>query len=345
MNAKKYFEKYYLKLKLEALLKSTLCGLCVGFTACFIASFATWFTDFDGLWLSIGILAAVTAAVAPIFYFKLFKLTAMSNAKRIDRLGLEERLITMIEYEDDDSFIAKAQRADARAKLAEVEASQVKFTVPAKIIIAVAIAATVASAMVTVSSLGTAGLIPDGNELLEAIIPDEPDVYISISYVVEDGGYIDGEEEQLVILGGIGEPVLAVADDGYKFAGWDDGGRKPSRTDRGVSENVIYTAMFIPLGDQGEGDGEGDQEGDEPGDQPGEGKPGKDGKPSPDGQDDSNGELGGGKYEDCNQVIDGETYYREVKNSYRDTLLEQMESDGSLTPELKEIIESYIDIV
>jgi hypothetical protein len=198
--------------------------------------------------------------------------------------------------------------------------------------------------MVTVSTLGTEGILPGGNEIIDALTPDEPEVYVSISYAVEGGGYIDGEEEQLVILGTAGETVLAVADDGYQFAGWDDGGRKPSRTDRGAVENVIYTAMFMPIGD-GDGDGDGDKEGDKPGDRPGEGKPGKDGKPSPDGQDDANGELGGGKYSDCNQVIDGKTYYREVKSAYQEALLDQLESEGSLTPELKEIIESYIDIV
>lgn len=344
MNAKKHFEKYYLKLTLEAILKSALCGLVFGFAACFIASLVNWLTGFDGLWLSIGLLLAVTAGVAAIFYFKRFKLTAMSNARRIDRLGLEERIITMIEYEGDESFIAQAQRRDAKAKLAEVEASQLKFDIPVKMIIAAAIALVLGAAMTTVATLGEIGILPGGDEMIDALIPDEPVTYVSISYVAEGDGYIEGNEEQLVPLGGVGETVIAVPDDGYIFLGWDDGSKKPVRTDKAPETDIVYTAVFFLMGG-GDGDGEGDQEGDRDGDQDGN-KPqkGKGQRPSEEG-DSNDADFGGGKYEDCNQVIDGETYYREIKGSYQEALVEALEGDSSLTPEMKSIIESYIEIV
>ena len=45
------------------------------------------------------------------------------------------------------------------------------------------------------------------------------------------------------------------------------------------------------------------------------------------------------------EIINGETYYREVKESFREELEKILESDGSLTDEERKIIESYIDIV
>ena len=56
--------------------------------------------------------------------------------------------------------------------------------------------------------------------------------------------------------------------------------------------------------------------------------------------------MGGGKYEEANQIIDGETYYREVKQLYKEMLLERLETEGDqLSPEERAIIEAYLEIV
>ena len=127
MDPKKYFKKYHTKLKLEAILKSLLLGLIIGSSAAFVMAATAWFVGFNGLWIAIGILVAVTAASTTLFYLKKFKLTAEGNARRLDRYGLEERLITMVEYDGDDSYIAKAQREDAKAELEKFEANRIKF--------------------------------------------------------------------------------------------------------------------------------------------------------------------------------------------------------------------------
>lgn len=345
MNAKKYFAKYYAKLNFEAILKSALFGLVPGFAASFIIAAIAFFTDFEGLIPALIALPTITAAAALIIYFKKFKPTAMSNARRVDRVGLEERLITMIEYEGDDSFMAQIQREDAKAKLAEIEASQIGLHVPQKLIIAVAIAAVLGSAMTTVSTLGDFGWLPQGDELIESLLPTEREVHIPVSYIVEEGGYIEGDDEQLVLYGGTTETITVIADDGYAFVGWDDGNKRPTRSDTKVTEALVLTAILEPIGD-GEGDNSGDGdpgESDKPGDQPGDSQ--QQGPTSDEEGDPNDALMGGGKYDDCNQIINGETYYREVKESFREELEKILESDGSLTDEERKIIESYIDIV
>ena len=348
MDAKKYFAKYYAKLNFEAILKSVLFGLVPGFAASFVIAAVAFFTDFEGLLPVVIAMPVVTAAATLVIYFKKFKPTAMSNARRVDRVGLEERLITMIEYEGDDSFIAQIQRADAKAKLAEVEASQIGLQVPQKLIIAVIIAAVLGCAMTTVSTLGDFGLLPEGDDLIESLIPAEREVHIAVSYIIEEGGYVVGDDEQLVLYGGNAEPITVVADDGYAFVSWDDGSKKPSRSDTKITETLILTAIFEPIGDgDGDGDGEGDGspgDSDNPGDQPGDGQQGEGPTDNQEGNP-NDALMGGGKYDDCNQIINGETYYREVKDSFKEELEKILENDGSLTDEEREIIESYIEIV
>lgn len=346
MDSNKQFERYYPRLRQEAILKSLLCGLAVGFSAAFVAAFITWFTPADGLWISLGVLALATLTATPIFYFKRFRPTVMNNARRIDSLGLEERLITMVEYQNDDSYIAELQRTDARAALEQVDKKQIKLHFPRKMLIALAICFVVGSGMTTITALSSAGLMPGGDDLVDAIIPDELEVYVAVSYIVEEGGTIEGEADQLVLFGENAEAVLAVADDGYFFVGWDDGQKKPSRQDKKVEKELILTAIFEPLEDENGEDGDEGDPGDE-GDQGQEGAngpPGPDGQEGEDGEEDNNSNSGGGKYDPPNQIIDGETYYREMLD--KEAWKQYLEENGdSLTDEQKAIIEAYIGIV
>jgi hypothetical protein len=173
MNTNKYFKKYYSKLRAEAILKSVLCGLAVGFGANFVAALATWFAPFEGLWISVGVLFAVTLIASPIFYFARFRLSDIKNARRLDRLGLEERLITMVEFDDDTSYVAQAQREDAKRALETIEKSQIKFKISKGIVAAVACLAILGTGMTTVSALSDYGFMPGGDEIVDSII-EEP---------------------------------------------------------------------------------------------------------------------------------------------------------------------------
>ena len=63
----------------------------------------------------------------PLFYYKKFKYSEIQLAKRIDDLGLEERVITMTELEGNDSFIAKKQKEDTIKALKEVNQANFKI--------------------------------------------------------------------------------------------------------------------------------------------------------------------------------------------------------------------------
>ena len=91
------FKKYRSRVVKEGILKAVVCGLIVGFAVLIVTALAFWFAGVPwGLWLSIALFAAATGASVPAFYFLKFKPTAKAIAKRIDQLGLEERIITMM---------------------------------------------------------------------------------------------------------------------------------------------------------------------------------------------------------------------------------------------------------
>ena len=350
MNQKSHFNTHYPKLLLEAILKSLLCGLSVSLGADFVLGTTFWAIGIRNVGLVVGVLAAATVLVtivaALMFYFNKFRPTVIANARRIDSLGLEERLVTMVEYQNDDSTMAAMQRSDAMAALSKVAKNQLKIKIQKKVFATLAITATLGLGMSVVAGLSAAGLLPDGGDFLDSVLPPDPPVYVPVSYMAEDGGYIDGEMEQLVLLGENATPVVAVPEDGYSFEGWDDGYKKPSRSDEEVDHPLVLVAIFVPLeeegdeGDEGESGENGEQEGEEEGDEgePGD-QPGEDGEPS----DSSDGT---GKYEDFNQIINGETYYREVLEEYKDKIMELLEKNPEeLTEEEKAIIEAYINIV
>lgn len=341
MNPKKHFEKHYRKLRLEAWLLALLCGLSLGFGCGFLTALITWFTKLNGLVFALVAVVGVTVIATPIFYLAKFRLTAVKNARRLDSLGLEERMVTMIEFEQDDSTIAQLQREDARAQLEKLKSSSVKIRVRTPILLPFAITLVLVSAMLTVTLLSQQGILPGGDELLEGVIEEAQEVYVSVTYDVEDGGYIDGEADQLILQGSNAAPVVAVAEDGYVFVEWDDGRSKPGREDTKITEDVIYVAIFEPLTEGDEGDGENSD--DAPPDEPQDSDNNSQSQP---GEDSDAPSSAGGKYEEANQIIDGETYYREVLESYKELLRERLEKEGDrLTEEERAIIEAYLGIV
>ncbi len=351
MKQQSQFKTHYPKLRLEATLKSLLCGLSVSFGADFVLGITFWALGLRNVGLVLGVLAATTVLVtlvaALVFYFEKFRPTIIANARRIDSLGLEERLVTMVDYQNDDSTMAALQRSDALAALSRVDKSQLKIQIHKKILVALAITATFGLAMSVVAGLSAAGLLPSGSEFIESILPPDPPVYVPVSYMAEDGGYIEGEMEQLVLLGENATPVVAIPEEGYAFEGWDDGYSKPSRSDGKVDHPLVLIAIFVPLeeeGDDPEGEGDPSENGEEGGEE--EGENGEPGDQPGDNGDPSDTPEGTGKYDDFNQIINGETYYREVLEQYKDKIMELLEKNPEeLTEEEKAIIEAYINIV
>lgn len=365
----------------EAVIKSAFCGLLIGFSANFLAALAAWIFDFEGIWIAIGIGAGIALISGVIFYFAKFRPTTQSIARRIDRLGLEERVVTMLELEHDESYIAMLQRENAKEHLSDVANKKIRMRFSKLLIAMTLVAAVVASGMTTIAGLADEGVIPGFNEIIN---PEDPLAnYIAVSYVVEEGGEIQGVADQLLLPGEDTTPVVAVAEDGWVFVGWDDGYEQPERSEKNVQEEMVFTAIFEEIleGD-GEGDGEGGQEqggesgneGDQADDVPGgsdaNAQEGENGNQNSDGNAEggdegetqgsgSGGEEqgkensgahgqgagAGGKWQDSNQFIDGNQYYRDQLDMYYEMAMEIFEQTGEIPPELREFFEAYFDSI
>ena len=351
MNNKKYFQEQEPKLKLEAVLKSLLCSLAVGFSVSFVVALATWIASINGIWNALVLFVVAALISFPFFYLKKFNPTVMQNARRIDRLGLEERLITMVEFANDTSYITELQRKDAQNALAKVDKKSLRIEIPRAIIISLVICAVLGLGMSTVNVLAANGKIPGGNEILNNIVDPDPIEYVTVSYVIEEGGILEGDEDQIIVKGTDTTYVTAVADDGFVFQEWSDGFTEPTRIDRGVTEDVIYTAVFVEMEDEGgsggDGDGEGEGEGDEPQDAPPESESNQQGNSgTPSNPNGGYNQGGGGASQPNNQIIDGETYYKEVLESYQDAAEDRIQNeDSEFTDDDIEFIKKYLGIV
>jgi hypothetical protein len=175
--------------------------------------------------------------------------------------------------------------------------------------------------------------------VLNVLFPPPPDTYYEVKYVAKEGGYILGTSEQSVIKGGSSETVVAVAEDGFIFKGWDDGNKNPERKDGEVLTALEFSAIFIHADDDNADEAEDNEEADDlPEDSGGEGEG--------EGEGEGGGEGAGGKYEDYNQIINGETYYRDHLSDAQESIDSTLQEDGEgLTEEQKEVIKNYIGIV
>ena len=372
MDRKKYFEKHYGKLRFEAWLSATLISLIFGlFTGAAVALVA-WFLAFNGLVLSILIATALTAMLTPTFYFFKYRPDVVKNARRLDRLGLEERLVTMVEYENDDSYIAAVQREDAKLCLAALATSAVTFTLSQLAVVFLIVSGTLFASANTLEVLSENNIIRRGEELFEEEEHEEDVIeYVTVTYEAEGGGFFSGEEIQLIPKGTASTQVVAVADDGWMFVEWDDGYKKPARSDKNVKEDVTFIAIFTQTSEEGDPSQEDPNAdpSDKPKDSPQQSdkqQQNQDQQENEDQQENQDQQQpqpkpepgdpthGGSKYEEANQVIDGETYYKDALNgtdgsdeeSYREKLIRRLQEEGDkLTDEERYIIESYLEIV
>ena len=189
--------------------------------------------------------------------------------------------------------------------------------------------------MTTTSALSYFDVIPYGNELFTEIVEGPDAKMVKAEYGVrnEKAGYLLGDTNQYLQMGSDATVVIAIAEDGYTFDHWSDGIVTPARVDKGITKDISVTAIFSKVDDLLPED---DGDGDEPDDIP----------PKGENMSSDSSAGGAGKYEVYNQFIDGKTYYRELLEIYREDILDYLDKYGSeLTPEEREIIESYIGIV
>lgn len=268
------FKKYQTRIAREGFIKALFCGLIVGCSVLLVSAAISWFFGFKaGLWLSLALFVVCTAVVTPIFYFKKFRPTTKAIAMRVDELGLEERLLTMTELENDDSYIAMRQREDALNALKSVDHLLIKIVVSAALIVTLAVVGVFGIGMLTVDALHYANVIPSGIALLTE--PHVP-MNFTLSYKVGDGEgkityytddwrdeevvwdsawTVDEIEEndyenahlQTVVEGKNGRAVVAEPSEGYVFLTWSDGVQDPYREDRSLTRSIRVTAIFAEI--------------------------------------------------------------------------------------------------
>ena len=322
------------KLFIEAIIRSALWGVTVGAIAAFAAAVACWIAEASLLWVAILTFFVTGAAGGALFYFLKFRPSVAANAKRIDRLGLDERAITMVELEGDDSLIARKQREDALASISKIESKQIRIKVSALVIVLCCVFMLMFAGMATVEVLSSEGILPSGAEIWKTMFPPEPLPKYTLTYEAVKGGELIGQTEQTVEQGSSGEMVIAVADEGFVFLQWSDGVATPYRIDEDVKRNIKVEALFALMDNFND-----------PGDD--EDKP--DDVPGGDGDQETNNPdappSGGEKYIEINQIIDGQTYYRDVIEEYYNRAMEYLKNDENIPEHIRQIIERYYSTI
>ncbi len=264
-------KKYRKRIIKEGVLKSLFIGLMLGCVGLAITAFLSWFFGYKpGLFIALAVCAAITGIVTPLVYFFKYRPSVKTIAKRIDALGLEERMLTMTELEGDDSYIAKTQREDTMRVLGAVNHMLLKIAVSAAIIVPLVICCLLGAGMTTVSSLYYADVIPSG--IVTLSVPYTPSIF-TVTYSVEPNITVDeegnesssvngtviywtgdwtaetpvSEEGDKVIEGNDARPVYAIPNDGYVFVSWSDGYSNPYRQDKVVDSDIFVQAIFEPM--------------------------------------------------------------------------------------------------
>lgn len=367
MENNQILNKYKSKLTWEAILKAAMSGLSLGLSACGLISLICWLAGYkNGVWVALGVGLGLFVLSVPLFFLFLYRPSEISTGRRVDALGLQERTITMLQYKDDDSFMAARQRSDAALHIASVGAAEKKtlpLLIPIQIVLALVCTVVISVPITVVGGLFNLGIIQSPSA------PNDPfEQFVAATYIAEDGGEIIGETDQLLYIGDDATTVTAVAADSYVFIGWSDGVQNPSRTDLKITEDLEVFAMFEMLdGDmeQGEGDpnmpgNEGDQATDKPGDDAGTADggdgdgSGEDGDGEGSGSGDDNkgegqgngqGEGAGGKWSESNKIINGEIFYRDYLDQYHADAMQELTALDDLPPEIREFIEAYYESV
>lgn len=335
-------KQYKSRIVKENLIKSIMTGLIIGFGTTTVWALVCWIFGIKYWWIYILMFSAATALTTVLSYFCKFKSSNRQLASRIDELGLEERILTMVQLENDDSYIAKRQREDAVSALSKLNSSLLKITISISMIVLCCITFILGVGAVTASTLTDTSLLDiiHQNQAKRETFKNT----IHLIYGVKDdaSGRVDGELEQSLLCGNNGVMVQAVAADGYVFIGWTDGYEYATRMDTNVQKDIVVNAIFISIEDDEEDDEtlEEKQEGNS-GSSNATNQPGNQGNPADGGGDGQGDGAGAGVDSSSNQVIDGSTYYGDEYGSSLSDVQNSMNSNNNLSGNERDIIGDY----
>ena len=335
MNIKNEFKNLYDACVRKAIKKSLFYSIIISFTALFITSLIFWIVSVKQFYIAFIGFAILEIILFTVFYL-INKLDEVKFARELDALGLKQRVITMYEYQNDDSLMATIQRQNAIEHVEKVDKKMLRFVAPTLILIFMISAIVLGVSSSTVSVLSATGVIKSGKETINNLIPGTVPEY-TINYTAKKGGVIEGENTQVVKEGEDATSVIAIPEHGYIFISWSDGVRDPYRKDINISRNLDLFASFVTIDEYLEmlkdiGEPEVPEEpasGAIPIPQPGEGE---DEAPQ--------------RYDDNSKIIDGETFYGEgVFDAYFEDMLDLLAQDTEMSSDTKKIINDYFDTI
>lgn len=340
MNLKKVLGKHYERLRKEAIIKSVIFGLLFGFSLTGAISLLFWIIGKGSLLIGV-LAAAVLGAVLGVFlYFKRYRPTYKNVARRLDRLGLDERIITMLELSGEDTDIALVQRNDAMRVLEDTPAERIKFRISALLSALLTASALIGVCFSSLFLLAEGGRMPYGKDLFAEGV----DGSFEVVYTVSGGGYIRGETEQSIDYGESGSTVRAIAENGWMFVSWSDGESYPERREKNVKADAEIKAIFKRIDSSSPDEEDSDEADDLPyGSVIEEGGGGSSDELGGDNVKDDGEGSGGGKWQDRNQFIDGATYYRDYLEFYYMYATGIFEGSTDIPEEIIEFFETYFN--
>lgn len=288
-------KKYRNKLRLEGGIKAAMLAATIAAACAVVVALIVWLlpTDASVVWIAVGLFLGLTVAVTPVIYFVKYRTTDIELARRLDRLGLSERVVTMLDYTGSlnpsvagsaamavaqpsgvNSAMLAAQTADTAKALNKLASSDKKagfVSVTAATVIPLAIALVPFVGMTVVGVLTDQGVIPTGYEIIRQVASPVTEKYYTVNYraalvdlktntyKLDEGGFIDGDDEQLVAYTVNGDnevistssatPVLAIEDDDCVFICWD--------WDQNLTDPYRLDAEPAPIGSNYEYDEDG----------------------------------------------------------------------------------------
>ena len=164
-------KKYKKKLKLEAILKSAIYGLSTTFVTVMILNVILYFCEKRNLLITILVGLIIGIVTAIVLYVKKFAVSIKDIARRIDEQGLEERVITMVEYENDSSQMVTLQKEDTKRELEKITVKAIPLKI-AKLSLIVMIGCLILS--IPTCFLKPASAASTKPPVVDPIGPDDP---------------------------------------------------------------------------------------------------------------------------------------------------------------------------
>jgi len=324
------FKKYENRVNLENTINALCLNMIIAASLMIVTCLIVFFVDSKLFYVPV--IVFFTVLIVGMFIAVLVRrATNLDVARRIDSLGLNQQITTMLDFINDDSDIAKIQRERAKKLLSEINQKDIKIFVNKKywiIALVIGIVAIVATSLVGISNFNG---IPQYHNIQKNRMTKK--IEKKVIYEAEEGGRIIGKLEQEIKE--TGKPVYATPNKGYYFIGWSDGETNPYRVDASIKGTLKIKAMFRKFKTDMESEEERDKK-----------------IPQQDYEEQSfegekPGHIGGGsgKYEEINQVIDGKTYYRDILEKYSKKELRELANDKSIPPEIRKLIEEYFKII